>query len=175
MNTFKIVPLLWLAFCGGIGASEFGYSYTIEEKILKTANLTYKNINFSKNNGPIQPAANITLFWRTQDSEVTLLGTNLVHLSVFIDKTDNPPLTHSDKSIIEYSEQVKPRKLELLSNTNKAVYDWGVKIAHKKFGIQIVPRIEQPWYKRYLGYILGTLGICIGTYCYVKYAQKSTK
>lgn len=57
-----------------------------------------------------------------------------------------------------------------LNEFDKLMYDWGIDVITKNFGVTIAP--QQPRYKKYWGYLLGALGICVGTYCYVKYAQK---
>jgi hypothetical protein len=164
---------------------QFSYTYRIEEHFsnpdssMKSGLLHYTNININYNNKNYK---NVLLKIHSITSEDSKNA-----FSVLVYFSDTNTFTTSDIISKEFKElnfekifkdhlvgrfnlqqfvikrSLKPWKK--LTDMDRKVYNEGMFIIN-----EILPK--KPWYKRYFGYMLAALGICVGTYCYMKYKQK---
>lgn len=142
-------------------ASEFAYNYEIKDRAAISGELKYKDINALYKN---KRYTYLTLSFNST-------GTRLKNNDDVLKETQEKFIIPIPRSIMEGKQNFIFAKVEMLNPGNKELYESGIDFMKKHLGVTILPPQQQPWYKKYWAYLLGALGVCVGTYCYVKYTQ----
>jgi|GEM_PF-3814224 len=174
MNMFKLSAIITIfGISSTINAADFTYHIQVQNGKLEEIKFEYKNVTFSlKQKQYLNPTLSLdSLLYATLKSNNTILAQQQFGIDIFEYKNTLWPFFHSRGVYMESYENKRSITSGNFKEFDKIMYNWGLHILKDKFNVTITP--QQPWYKRYWAYILGTLGICAAGYCYLKYAQQA--
>jgi len=163
-----------LSISGIMNAGTFTGRYTIANRLLREGELYYNDINalyqgknYTRLSLSFEPTSQPSILTVTLQSNPSTGNSNNLeqkelNADVFSSYFLNDTTIRKTGSFLNVFLN---KKIDNLGSEEKAWYDFGINIMTQKFGVQIMP--QQPWYKRYWHYILGTFGLCAaGAYCY---------